>query len=194
MSALYLIGGDDCHMQAPAPSIRLDSRTRRPGLAHEQLELSLHRPAAQRLASLRATDRLPAPLLAVIAIESERALGAAASEKPAVLARRLDWAARRAAPACVRRSQLAAYAAALRDPEVCEAGREAAELELLVPYHTLLAWEIAAAEAQLPLRDWARAQLVAAGSGRRLWEAAAADRGETLGEWVARQIADAETH
>jgi hypothetical protein len=83
---------------------------------------------------------------------------------------------------------LRAWASALRrpiDPPLHATPTPGATLSLIVPYHTLLAWELAADVAGLPLLDWARSLITSAGRGRALWEAAAAEAGCTLGEWVA---------
>lgn len=190
MTALRLIPGEGHRLEDDTTPMRLDARSRRPGLAHEELGLSLDRSTAERV--VRQTDGLPPPLWAVIAIESERALGAATrpGESDAVLARRLDWTARRTTPNPRRRTQLAAYAAALRrPPATAQPAPVTTPLALLVPYHTLLAWEIAGDQDSVSLADWARARLATVEMGRCLWEAAAADAGQMLAEWVALRAA-----
>lgn len=190
MTALRLIPGEGRRLADDTGPMRLHARSRRPGLAHEELDLSLDRSTAERV--VRRTAGLPPPLWAVIAIESERALGAAtrADESDAVLARRLDWAARRTTPNPRRRTQLAAYAAALRQPPATSQPAPArTPLGLLVPYHTLLVWDIAADQDGVSLANWARARLAAVEMGRPLWEAAAAEAGQMLAEWVALRAA-----
>jgi hypothetical protein len=190
MLELRLIAGGRAPGSSPAPPLRLDASARRPGVAHERLELHLDAPASTTISRLLVADRLPIALLAVIAIESERALHAAARGRDAgALARGLDWAARRAPPPR-RCTQLDAYAAALRRAELPTREPSPGRVELLVPYHTLVAWEIAAEAASMRLTEWACARLAETGAGRRLWEAAAAERGEMLAEWIALQAAD----
>jgi hypothetical protein len=169
--------------------MRLDARSRRPGLAHEEFNLCLDLPHAERACHMAAAEGLPLPLWVVIAIESQRALRAARpDESPGAVASRLDWAARRPPRQVRRATRLAAYAAVLRcPPRTVQPMRVASELPLLVPYHTFLAWEIAAEDDEVALNDWALAQLAAAGTRRPLWEAASAEAGQMLAEWVALQ-------
>ena len=185
--ALRLINGEGCGDGSAVGAMRLDARTRRPGVAHEEFELFLDRPAAEHVLRAAARDGLPEELFAVIAIESERALSGATpgGQSPVAVARRLDWEARRAQSEFRPTTQLAAYAALLREARSRKPTGTASALELLVPYHTLHAWKIAAGGAGVSLGDWARAQLVSVGTGRRLWEAAAAEAGEMLAGWVA---------
>lgn len=166
--------------------MRLGERSRRPGLAHEDLALHVDRSTARRVARLAASDRIPVALWAVIAIESERALRAVApsAEARAQLILRLDVASVNSTEMLDSDTRLDSYASALRGPPVPESLEWATRLELLVPYHSLRAWQIAAIRSKLPLHDWARGQLLAARPGRATWEAAAAARGQTLGEWI----------
>lgn len=190
MTALRLIPGEGRRLDEGKDPMRLHARSRRPGLAHEELDLTLDCSTAERV--VRETDGLPPPLWAVIAIESERALHAAArpDESHGTLARRLDWAARRTTPNPSRRTQLTAYAAALRQPPAtAQPAAVTRPLALLVPYHTLFAWDIAADQDGVSLADWARGRLAAVVMGRRLWEAAAAEAGQMLAEWVALRAA-----
>lgn len=194
MTALRLIAGESRPVRGAQGPMRLDMRSRRPGLAHEELDLVLDSSAAGRLAGEATSDGLPSPLWAVIAIESERALCAAAPTDWArrELCRRLDSAARLSVLEPRRDTRLDAYAAALRhSPAPAHYAGVTTRLTLLVPYHTLLAWEVAADHDGIPLLDWAHSQLVAVGPGRPLWEAAAAESGQTLGEWVALCALDA---
>jgi len=191
MRALRLIQGENRRRESTG-ALRLDERSRRPGLAHEELTLELDRELAARVTAQAASDGVPAPLWAVIAIESERARLATVTGHPQEeLSRRLDWIARRHREP-PRETRLAAYAAALRrasDPT--DLGALRPPLALLVPYHSLVAWEIAAEDAGAPLEEWARNQLGVAGRGRSLWEAAAAEAGQMLAEWVAVHAARA---
>jgi hypothetical protein len=168
--------------------MRLDLRCRRPGLAHEELDLALDSSTATRIAGDASREGVPSPLWAAIAIESERALCAAARTDRARRELRLylDSAARQSGLGAQGDRRLEAYATALRQATARTRDASATTcLTLLVPYHTLLAWEIAADHEDTPLLDWARSRLLAVGPGRPLWEAAAAERGQTLGEWVA---------
>jgi len=186
MTELRLIAGDRPDPPVSVVPLQLEARARRPGVAHEEIQLVLDLPATRAIHRVATIEPLPIGLLAVIGIESERALQVAARDADAAaLSRRLDWTARRGLPLCRRSTRLAAYAAALRAPQSIEAEVLGPTLDLLVPFHTLLAWEIAATAAGLPLNDWACARLEVAGAGRRLWEAAAAERGQMLAEWVA---------
>lgn len=167
----------------------MDSRSRRPGVAHEELELPLGS-CASAVAANAARERLPLPLWALIAIESERALQAVASSERArsEVANRLDWVARMPPSHASRETCLRAWACALRcppDPPYDVAPTACVAIDLLVPYHTLFAWELAADHAGAPLLEWARSRLASASRGRALWEAAAAEAGCTLGEWIA---------
>jgi hypothetical protein len=190
MHELRLIADDLSAAPSSVSPLRLDAGARRPGMAHERIELPLDAPASATISRLMAAERLPTGLLAVIAIESERSLRrAAGNHDAAALARRLDWAARRAVRP-VRGSQLGAYAAALRRAEATPTAPRGRRLELLVPYHTLLAWEMAADVIGMGLETWACAHLATARAGRKLWEAAAAERGQMLAEWVAFQVAE----
>lgn len=168
--------------------MRLDGRSRRPGLAHEEIALWLGHASAERVGSAAAVESIPAALWATITIEAERALRNAAREAQsrATLAGRLNAAARQPFLLPTRRTRLAAYAAALRARHrPPPAAAAPVPLTLLVPYHTWLAWELAACEDGLVVRDWVQAMLEEAPAGRRLWEAAAAERAQTLAEWIA---------
>ena len=190
MTALRLIDGEGQGAHGGRAAMQLDVRSRRPGVAHEEIELHCIGAAAAAACAGAAYDRLPVPLWSLIAIESERALQAAAPDDPArsKLAARLDWVARMPPPDVPRETRLHAWAVALRCPpdSLCY-GSPTPEvtLELIVPYHTLLAWELAANRVGLPLTEWACISIAGAGLGRRLWEAAAAEAGCTLGEWIA---------
>jgi hypothetical protein len=177
MTALRLIDGEGRGAPGVSARMRLDVRSRRPGVAHEELENAAH-------------DRLPLPLWVLIAIESERALHAAASSElgRSELAARLDWVARMPPSDVSRETRLRAWAVVLRcptDPPRDVAPAPGVAIDLLVPYHTLFAWKLAADRAEVPLLEWARSRLASASRGRALWEAAAAETGCTLGEWVA---------
>ncbi len=189
MTALRLIDGGGQEVHGRCVPLRLGSRSRRPGVAHEELELRLGSCACAAFANA-AHDRLPLPLWALIAIESERALHAAAPSELArsELAARLDWVARMPPSDAPRETRLRAWAVALRcppDPPRDATPTPGVVLELIVPYHTLLAWELAADRTGAPLLEWARFRLASASRGRALWEAAAAEAGCTLGEWIA---------
>jgi hypothetical protein len=189
MTALRLIDGGGQESRGRCFPPRLDSRSRRPGVAHEELELPLGS-CASAAAANAVHDRLPLPLWVLIAIESERALQAAASSELARtrLAARLDWIARMPTTDASRETRLRAWAVVLRcppDPPRDVAPAPSVAIGLLVPYHTLFAWEFAADRAGVPLFEWARSRLASAGQGRALWEAAAAETGSTLGEWIA---------
>jgi hypothetical protein len=192
MTALRLIPGEASGAEGPETSFHLDQRSRRPGLAHEEILLELDFQLRNHLSALAAADGLPPALYAVIAIEAQRALHAVASEKEsvAVLERELDWAARRPPPERSRATRLAAYAAALRRaspaPHLSVAPHP---LALLVPYHTLITWELSSGADGLALSDWASKQLAGAAAGRSLWEAAAAEHGQTLAEWIGLRAA-----
>jgi hypothetical protein len=189
MTALRLIDGDGQKDRVSHAAVRLDLRSRRPGVAHEELELHLGSYATIAFAGA-AHDRLPTPLWSLITIESERALHAVASSEPArcELAAHLDWAARAPMREVSRKTRLHTWASSLRrplDPAHHATLVPGVTLNLIVPYHTLLAWELAADVAGLTLLDWARSLLTSAGRGRARWEAAAAEAGCTLSEWVA---------
>ncbi len=122
MTELRLIADDRSHTTASVVPLRLDVRARRPGVAHEEIQLVLDPPATRAIIRVATIELLPIGLLAVIGIESERALQAAARDaNAAALSRRLDWAARQGLPLRRRSTQLAAYAAALRTPQSIEA-------------------------------------------------------------------------
>ncbi len=187
MPVLRLIPGDGQRPSEPVRPMRLDARSRRPGLAHEEFNLCLDLPHAERACRRAAAEGLPPPLWAVIAIESQRALRAACPDESSdAIASRLDWVARRPPRQVRRATRLAAYAAVLRcPPRTVQPVQVASELPLLVPYHTSLAWEIAAEDDEIALNDWALVQLAAAGTRRPLWEAASAEAGQMLAEWIA---------
>ncbi len=70
MPALRLIPGDGQRPSEPVCPMRLDARSRRPGLAHEEFNLCLDLPHAERACRRAATEGLPLPLWVVIAIEA----------------------------------------------------------------------------------------------------------------------------
>jgi hypothetical protein len=190
MTALRMIDGEGRGTGDACAPIQLGHRSRRPGLAHDELWLDLGSGAASVLV-LATHDRLPPPLWAALTIESERALRTVAPEpsRRRPLAARLDRIARtRSASSGRGETRLHAWAAALRHPPAAgprTAPAQAVALDLLVPYHTLQAWQLAAERAGLPLHEWARSLLATSGAGRAMWEAAAAEAACTLGEWVA---------
>jgi hypothetical protein len=173
----------------PGPVGHLDARSRRPGLAHEELELSLGALASVVHAAARA-EQLPNELWSVIAIESEHALLTVSKEQQerVALAASLDALARCAPHNRRGETRLHEWAAALRHPLAASprpAATRTTVLELIVPYHSLTAWRLAAEQDSLAVRQWARDLLARAGPHRALWEAAAAESGHTLGHWVA---------
>lgn len=190
MIALRLIDGEGRGTRDACAPMQLGQRSRRPGLAHDEFFLYLGSGAASVLVAA-AQDHLPAPLWAALTIESERALQAVAADlsRRRSLAARLDRIASttHAGPAGGE-TRLHAWAAALRHPPAAgprTSPPQAAALDLLVPYHTLQAWHLAAERAGLPMLEWARSLLATTGAGRAMWEAAAAEAACTLGEWVA---------
>jgi hypothetical protein len=185
---LRLIAGEGRDTLGACAAVSLDMRSRRPAIAHEELELPLGSSAATAVAGA-AHDRLPTPLWAVIAIESERVLEAVTpfGSVRTELAARLDTAARLSVPVGRCETRLHAWAAALRSPphQPRQANPLASmTLDLVVPYHTLLAWNLAAERSELELTDWAQSLLTVARNGRALWEATAAEAGCTLAEWM----------
>jgi hypothetical protein len=187
MTALRLIVGEGRPAEAGVAAISLGERSRRPGLAHEELGLELDRPTAVHVGRHAARERLPVALWAVIAIESERALFAVAPGDGArmKLIEHLDAVAGDTAEATLPNTRLDAYAYALRGSYVAAPSAPLTRLSLLVPYHSLRAWQIAADCDEIALDEWARRGLLAARPGRASWEAAAALCGQTLGEWIA---------
>lgn len=195
-SLRLLQGGDEHAVGAYAP-IAFDLRVHpmRPGLAHETLMVSLEAPVAAAIAETASAEALPCGLWAGIAIESERALRAAADAHrvgPETLKRQLDaWSmsAGRSLPGAHGR-RLQAYARAIRHgvPALPSAVAEES-LAVTVAYHSLLAWDRQAASEDTDTASWAQALLAVGPVGRPSWEAAAAQAGQTLGEWVALQAA-----
>ena len=180
MTALTVLPGGLEPMDTP---FVLDHRSRRPGMAHETVELELPATATVIVSELAALDGLPVGLWAAIAVESERARVAVGGD-----ADRLDAAARWTAPAAPFPTRLTAYAAALRAAHARDPVR--APIAMPVAYHTLLAWSRAAEGSMLA---WICAQLEVIPRRRHLWEAAAAERGQTLAEWVAIRTAAGST-
>jgi hypothetical protein len=166
----------------------------RPGFAHEAVELTVDAELAEAVERAAATEGLPTMLWAALAIESERALHAHPREAMIAVSAiedKLDAAARAttSTAAAPRGRRLTRYALALRRGTVRAAGTPQRRLTLAVPHHTVIAWELAAVDAQQALGGWARARLARLPAGRPRWEAAAALAGQTLGEWIAVQAA-----
>jgi len=177
----------------PAP-FELDLDQLRPGLAHEPLMLVLDDAIARLAESRAAADGLATPLWSVLAVESERALRDAAAAigwQPGELADQLDGtAAAGGTPGVVqRRRRLGRYAMALRQSERRQCAPASSRLLLAVPYHSLLAWELAAMAEGESTEAWAINRLEALPTGRGWWEAAAATDGQTLAEWIGLQAA-----
>jgi hypothetical protein len=185
MTVLRLIAGEAVPFDDDGAPMLLGPRSRRPGLAHEDVALDLDQALAERCAGAAALEGLPTPLWAVIAIESERALRLTCADTDlAAAATRLHALARTGRHGSAEGTRLGAWAAALRlahrtSPEVDR------PLRLLVPYHTLLSWRSAASDAELGLQEWAIRILADPPSGRGPWEAAAAEQASTLAEWIA---------
>jgi len=194
--ALRLLqGGDEPAVEAYAP-LAFDLRVHpmRPGLAHETLELTLEAPLAEAVAAAASGEALPRELWAGIAIESERALHAAAAAHdvaPERLQRRLDAiSAGASCPLPGRHGRrLLDYARALRRGAPALPHPAPGPLRVTVAYHTLLAWDRQAGSERIDTESWAQGMLAALPAGRASWEAAAAQAGQTLSEWVCLQAA-----
>ncbi len=195
MSLRVLAGGSSAAVDAyRAAGFDLSVHPLRPGFAHQSVTLTLGARLAEDVERNAAAGGLPTPLWAGLAIESERALRALATDTgidPVALERALDAAAVHATDllAAQRGRRLARYALALRScgPRATEPSRK--RLVIAVPQHTLAAWELAAAREQQTMDCWAAARLERAPAGGVRWEAAAAQAGRTLGEWIAVQAA-----
>jgi hypothetical protein len=177
-----------------APAFSLETQPQRPGELCESFSIELA-PALLSDANGHArAARLPLALWLVIAIEAERALGAAASAagvEPEDLALAADTAARAVrrydvGPAETRR--LASYATALR-VGASDSTATAAKTSVTVRLsHLLLArWALTAAETDVSLAEWAAGQSLV--PGRERWEVAAVENAQPLGEWLLTQAA-----
>jgi len=185
MTVLHLIAGEDLPFDDDGRPMLLGPRSRRPGLAHEEIALSLDYAVAETCAIAAAREGLPTALWAVIAIESERAFRLVCDDTDVATARpRLNALARTRRHSSAHGTRLGAYAAALRLANKKVPVVEHS-LRLLVPYHSLLSWRIAARDSGRALQDWATGILTHPPSGRGLWEAAAAEQGSTVAEWIA---------
>jgi hypothetical protein len=133
-----------------------------------------------------------AGLRAAVAIEAARCLAFVARRRSLgadAIERRLDAAARVAEPPPVvpiAAHRLADYARQLSaaGPGVAD---ERSPVELLVPSRQMAAWALAAAEAGLPVEEWAQRLLDSAPQLALAWEAASAARAQTLLEWALAQ-------
>lgn len=195
MTLRVLKGGCDEAVEAYAPGpFNLRVQPLRPGMAHERVEVVLDEKGASAVEAASTAEGVPTDLWAAIAIESERALLAAA-EATGFARERLEAALDTASgdpkpgiPA-QRGRRLGAYARALRRRNAATQGGPARRLPVAVAYHTLVAWELEAARAGASVATWASGLLAAMPEGRLVWEAAAAEAGQTLGEWIAVQAA-----
>jgi hypothetical protein len=195
MTLRVLEGGGDQTVEPYAPAqFDLQVHSLRPGMAHERLELALDADHAGAVEAAASAEGIPSELWAAIAIESERALRSAAAAT-GTTSHHLQGALNDAAvhPPTVTTAQrgrrLAGYARALRTGARATPSGAAPGLVVVVPYHTLLAWELGAAHAGAAVEWWACALLGVMPQGRTQWEAAAAEAGQTLSEWVALQAA-----
>jgi hypothetical protein len=175
------------------PPYRLGERAQRPGELADLLVADLGTRALKHADVVARAAGLPLPLAVVIAIESERALGEAATAADldrADLVEALDAAsADRAAAAfdAPPTRRLRAYGTALRSGGYRRTRHDGDRLELAVPHRLLACWTVAAQEARQTLNDWLSEMITAATTGRESWEAAAAAEGRTLAEWIALQ-------
>lgn len=188
---MRLIEGDGRDELAAAAPFRLHAEARRPGLAHEVLVVRFEAPALADLARAAAREGVPLALWAALGIESERALEAVVPPgRRADAVSALDAAARGVRLPGVAATRLEAYAEALRGcvpgkPEPVPDGR----LRLYVPYHSIVAWTLAAQHGAEDLEPWLRTRLARLPVARHRWEAAAGAQGATLGEWVSASVA-----
>ncbi len=195
MKLRVLEGGSDEAINAYAPrSFDLKVQPLRPGIAHEYLELRLGADTVEAVEKVALGIGVPAELWAAIAIESERALRAAAEASNVArgrLAVALDTASAEPRPTlpAQRGRRLAAYARMLRRPDASTLPAGMHRLSVAVAYHTMSAWEFDAARTGASVASWASALLAAMPEGRLQWEAAAAEAGQTLGEWSALHAA-----
>jgi hypothetical protein len=175
------------------PPLELDERSQRPGELADLVVVELEPLLRERLARLAATERLPLPLFAVIAVEAARALdeiaellGASADELAAPLdeatgaARDPDYEPRPT-------RALRAYARALSSGAFHGRGDGNGKLTLVVPDRLRARWSLAAQDEGQALDTWIAARLATAQAGRGRWEARAAYEGRTLAEWLSLQ-------
>jgi len=175
------------------PPYRVGPRAQRPGELADVVAIRLDAPVHEHAVALAKAAALPAALVIVIAVESERALREAADASgfnPSLLATALDERADDEAPSgfdppAIRR--LRAYAAAVRSGGRTECGRACAAVELALPHRLHARWSTAAQQRGLTFDFWLNQLLGSATTGRERWEATAADAGQTLAEWTALQ-------
>ncbi len=171
----------------------------RPGQGREALAVGIGSDVWGRVVAVADAARIPASLMAVIWIDSERALASATAATGCARTSLTDVLDRDASsaigseqsrirPAGARR--LAAYArcVAFGDATVVRADPAPPSALDLSP-EQLTAWHAAAMSDGVPLADWVNARLAGIRSGRQLWEGAAALAGVSLGEWVLTQAA-----
>jgi predicted HicB family RNase H-like nuclease len=175
------------------PPIALDQLTQRPGELADLVVVELEPLLRERLATLAATERLPLPLFAVIAVEAARALDEVAELLDISaddLASLVDDAATAAQesdfePRPTR--ALRAYAKALSSGAFHGRGDGNGTLTLVVPDRLRARWSLTAQDEGQSLDAWIGARLATAQAGRGRWEARAAYEGRTLAEWLSLQ-------
>jgi hypothetical protein len=175
------------------PPHRLSERAQRPGELADLLVVEVEDNTREHAEALAARAALPLPLIAVIAVESERALtevvSAAGLDRDALIGA-LDAEAATAPTVCFDAPptrRLRSYAAALRSGGYPGSRAATRALELVVPHRLLGCWSVAAQDSACTLDAWFAETLALATPGRELWESSAAALGQTLAEWVALQ-------
>jgi len=196
MNLQVLQGGSDGAAETHRPSpFDFARQPLRPGVAHEPLSLALDPGLLKLVERTAALEGMPADQWAAISVESERALriAAKANDQPAVqLEQELAVVAVKPNASAISHHgrRLGGYARALRRLTPRRELALTGELRIPVPYHSLLAWELEAIGARMPLDEWVGDLLMTGPpKGRVAWEASAAEAGEMLGGWVVLQAA-----
>lgn len=163
----------------------------RPGELCQIFDLHLPAELRERLGRSAAEQGVPVAVVAVAAVEAERAVAtvsASFGRTRAHLEAVLDHTAagtpvRGVDPPAARR--LRAYAHAIFAGMHPPADATPAQLALRVPQSLAAAWSLAAADEASPLEQWILGTLDRAELARTRWEAAAAYAGQPLVSWAA---------